>query len=374
MSPAVIHGLFRGRLGAFELDAELSIPPRGVTALYGPSGCGKTTILRCIAGLQRLPNARFSFEGVAWQDAKGALPPHRRPVGYVFQEASLFPHLDVSQNLLFGARRAPPSIHPTVGFDEAVSLLGLGPLLKRGPASLSGGERQRVSIGRALLSRPRLLLMDEPLSALDPAAKDEILPFLERLHDSLALPVVYVTHDMREVERLADTLILMKAGRIVASGPLQELQSDPALPLAFARDAAVMLEARVASYDRLYGLATLAVAGGEFLVLAQDQAAGTSARLRIAASDVSIATHPPATTSILNVLRARILSAREGGSHDMNVVLGLGEDGAGARLLSRISRKSWDQLGLSEGVPVHAQVKGAALAPPRRGPEANSIP
>ena len=264
-SPA-IRAEFRGTIGKFALDAGFTAPAKGVTALFGPSGCGKTTVLRCIAGLLRV-NGICEIDDEVWQDENGAfLPTYRRPLGYVFQEASLFQHLSVRRNLLFGApRRETPRGKGSIAFDEVVELLGVGRLLDRSPRNLSGGERQRVAIGRALLSGPKLLLMDEPLSALDRATKNEILPFLERLRDRLNLPVVYITHDIAEVERLADQIVLMDTGRVIASGPLEELQSDPSLPLAIARDAAVSLDGVVRASDRSYGLVTLDVRGGSLI-------------------------------------------------------------------------------------------------------------
>ena len=234
-----------------------------MTALFGPSGCGKTTVLRCIAGLLRI-NGVCEIDGEVWQDENGAfLPTHKRPLGYVFQEASLFQHLSVRRNLLFGApRKDRGNVKDAIVFDEVVELLGIERLLDRSPRNLSGGERQRVAIGRALLSQPKLLLMDEPLSALDRATKNEILPFLERLRDRLDLPVVYITHDIAEVERLADQMVLMEKGRVIGFGPLEELQSDPSLPLAAARDAAVSLDGIVQASDEAYGLVTLKVRGG----------------------------------------------------------------------------------------------------------------
>ncbi len=206
-----VEAHFSGRIGGFALDVGFAAPETGVTALFGPSGCGKTTVLRCIAGLERLEYGHFSLSATeVWQDGFRFLPPHRRAVGYVFQEASLFPHLSVTANLRFGQKRAADR---GIVFDEVVTLLGLSRLLGRVPARLSGGERQRVAIGRALLSQPRLLLMDEPLSALDRISKDEILPYLERLYDALSIPVIYVSHDLAEVERLADHLVLLSAGR-----------------------------------------------------------------------------------------------------------------------------------------------------------------
>jgi molybdate transport system ATP-binding protein len=355
----VITASLRETRGAFNLDARFEAPGRGVTAIFGPSGSGKTTVLRCIAGLHRAAQGHVAVCGEVWQDARSFRPVHRRPIGYVFQEASLFPHLSVRGNLLFGARAALGE--PLLGEAEVVALLGLEPLLARAPLTLSGGERQRVAIGRALLSRPRLLLMDEPLSALDRAAREEILPFLEQLHERLSLPVLYVTHDMREVERLADHIILMDQGRVLAAGPLAQMQSDPALPLMGAREAAVSLEVEVAAYDAAYGLASLAAPGGMFLAPARNLRVGERRRLRILAGDVSLALAAPIGSTIVNILPARIVDAREGPDHQMTVVLGLGTEGVGAHLLARVTRRSWDQLALAPGLVVHAQVKGAAL-------------
>ena len=223
-APHAIRAEFRGTIGKFALDAGFTAPAKGVTALFGPSGCGKTTVLRCIAGLLRVDGV-CEIDGEMWQDENGAfLPTHKRPLGYVFQEASLFQHLSVRRNLLFGApRKDGGRANEAIAFDEVVELLGVERLLDRSPRNLSGGERQRVAIGRALLSQPKLLLMDEPLSALDRATKNEILPFLERLRDRLNLPVVYITHDIAEVERLADQMVLMEKGRVIGAGALEEL-------------------------------------------------------------------------------------------------------------------------------------------------------
>jgi len=358
-----IDARFAGRLGAFAFDFALNAPPSGVTALYGPSGCGKTTLLRCIAGLNRVCDGYCRVNGELWQDgARLFTPTHRRALGYVFQEASLFPHLSVKANLGFGAPPAEGGSVPPIDWNEVVELCGLEPLLDRAPRDLSGGERQRVALGRALLSQPRLLLMDEPLSALDDAAKADILPFLERLRDRLSLPALYVTHDMTEVERLADHLALIDRGRVIAAGPLGQMQSDPALPLAAARGAAVTLTGKIAAVDESYGLTTVAVAGGAFVAPGALGPVGARRRLRILAGDVSLAPAPPGPSSILNVLPARVLSIRTVSANELVVVLGLGGDGAGDRILARVTRRSWERLGLSEGVSVHAQVKGVALS------------
>ncbi len=361
---AAIRAEFKGTIGKFSLDAGFTAPAKGVTAIFGPSGCGKTTVLRCVAGLLRVSDGLCEIVGDVWQDRDGSfLPTHRRPLGYVFQEASLFPHLTVRRNLMFGAPR--DNRGERVAFDEVVDLLGVTALLDRSPRNLSGGERQRVAIGRALLSQPKLLLMDEPLSALDRTTKNEILPFLERLRDRLSHPVVYITHDMSEVERLADQIVLMEKGRVLAAGPLADLQSDPSLPLAMARDAAVSLDGVVEAYDANYGLVTVVARGGRFVVPAPRATIGERRRMRVIAGDVSLARKPPGPSSILNVLPARIVSVKPVDSNESVVVIALGLDGDGARLLSRLTRKSWDLLGLSEGAAIYAQVKAVALAPGR---------
>jgi molybdate transport system ATP-binding protein len=361
-----IRAEFRGAIGKFALDAGFTAPAKGVTALFGPSGCGKTTVLRCIAGLLRI-NGVCEIDGEVWQDQNGAfLPTHKRPLGYVFQEASLFQHLSVRRNLLFGApRRDSSGTKGAIVFDEVVELLGITRLLDRSPRNLSGGERQRVAIGRALLSQPKLLLMDEPLSALDRATKNEILPFLERLRDHLNLPVVYITHDIAEVERLADQMVLMDKGHVIGAGPLEDLQSDPSLPLAAARDAAVSFEGVVQSCEEAYGLVTLKLRGGVLTAPAPPAPVGERRRIRVIASDVSLTREAPGKSSILNVLPARIVSMKPLDTNEVVVVVALGEDGSGARLLSRMMRKSWGELGLAEDVNVYAQVKAVALAPGR---------
>lgn len=356
-------------LGQFVLDAAFTLPARGVIALFGPSGCGKTTVLRCLAGLTRVGRGRCVVDGDVWQDGKTFRPPHRRDIGYVFQEASLFPHLSVRGNLLYGAPRrmeAASGNIPAFAFDDVVALLGLAPFLDRAPRHLSGGERQRVAIGRALLSRPRLLLMDEPLSALDRPTREDILPFIERLHESFAIPVVYVSHDMTEVERLADSLVLMKGGRVLAAGPLHALQSDPALPLAASRDAAVSLDADVVDLDQAYGLATLAVGSARFFAPALGTAVGQRRRVSIAAGDVSLSRRPQRDSTILNSLPVRIVTATRVADHEILAVLSTGAEPTSPRLLARVTRRSWELLKFVEGDTVHAQIKSVALVPFRR--------
>ncbi len=344
------------RPGGFSLEAEFEAPGRGVTALFGVSGSGKTTVLRCFAGLERA-EGRCRVNGEAWQDSKLFMPTHRRPIGYVFQEASLFPHLSVRANLEFGWQRVEPADR-RIHFDEAVELLGIGLLLERSPGRLSGGERQRVAIARALLSAPRLLLMDEPLSALDHASKQAILPYLERLHDELAIPVLYVSHDPDEVARLADHMVLMEGGRVRAAGPVTELMTQLDLPLARFDDASAVLEGEVTGHDDTFHLTWIGMHGGRIAVPREDLPVGRRARVQIHARDVSIALAPHHDTSILNILAACVVDTQETSKAQMLVRLALDD---GQTLLARITRRSGVALGLREGMGVYAQVKSVAL-------------
>ena len=344
-------------LGDFELDACFDAPSAGVTALFGASGCGKSTLLRCIAGLEKARGS-LRVNDQVWQHERMFLPTHRRALGYVFQEASLFPHLSVRANLEYGYRRIPPSerrMHP----DQVAEWLGLQPLLDRtDPARLSGGERQRVAIGRALLTSPRLLLMDEPLSALDNASRQEIMCCLERLHRELEVPVIYVSHTLDEVARLADHLLLMERGKIVACGDPIDMLSRLDLPLASFDDAGAAIEAVVVAQDEAYQLTRLAFPGGALQVGRIDLPQGARVRVRVRARDVSIATAMPLQTSICNIFDARILDIRDEGGDSVNVRLAVGETGV---LISRITRRSRDLLALSVGMSVYAQVKSVAL-------------
>ncbi|MDJ0511951.1 MAG: molybdenum ABC transporter ATP-binding protein [Methyloceanibacter sp.] len=357
----MIEARFSGELGSFKLDADFTAPSRGVTALFGPSGCGKTSVLRCIAGLTRMAGGRLVIDGEVWQEGRRFVPVHRRALGYVFQEASLFPHLSVRENLEFGQKRAKRGSH-TIDFDDVVDLLAIAPLFDRPTAHLSGGERQRVAIGRALLSQPRLLLMDEPVSALDSLGREEILPYLEQLHRTLSIPVLYVSHNIEEIERLADTLVLMRRGTVRAAGPIAELLADPDLPMVRMPEPVAVLDGTVKEYDPGYGLAKVDVPGGTLLVAGDLGPTGTVRRLRIGASDVSLSREASTDTTILNALPVRIDSVAPAGETQMTVRLKLGADGRGAPLLSRVSRLSWDRLGFASGETVMAQIKAVALA------------
>jgi len=344
--------------GAFRLDVDLDLPQRGISALFGHSGSGKTTILRAIAGLERAPGGYVALGGEVWQDdARGVfVPVHRRALGYVFQEASLFPHLSVRANLEFGRKRVPAHERR---FDLApvTELLGIVSLLERRPDGLSGGERQRVAIARALLASPRLLLMDEPLAALDLRRKLEILPYLERMHAELAIPIVYVSHAPDEVARLADHLVLLDDGKLVASGPLTETLARVDLPPSFADDAGVVLDTLLAGHEE-DALSRLEFAGGALFVGRRREAIGTHLRCRIHARDVSLALAQPQGTSIVNRLPAVVtaVAATETPGHVL-VQLRIGS----SPLLARITARSRRELGIEPGLRLWAQIKGVAL-------------
>ena len=345
------------QLESFVLDAAFNAPVSGVTALFGPSGSGKTTLLRCIAGLER-GIGMLQINGEVWQDEQLFVPAHKRPLGYVFQEVSLFPHLSVRANLEYGYKRIFPS-ERRVQLEPVVEWLGLSRLIERNdPAKLSGGERQRVAIGRALLTSPRLLLMDEPLSALDAASKQDILPYLERLHGELDIPMLYVSHALDEVARLADHLVLLQQGRVIASGTLNETLSRLDLPTAHLDDAGAVIEAVITIHDEAYHLTRLDFSGGTLWVGRLNQPPGSRVRARVLARDVSIATAMPHSSSITNILHARITDICDEGPDKVNVRLAVGDSHV---LLSRITRRSRDLLGLSVGMDVFVQVKSVAL-------------
>ena len=356
-----IEAAFAGTLGSFRLDVAFRIPGAGVTAVFGPSGSGKTTILRCIAGLQRLAG-RFLIGGETWQDdGRGAFrAPHERRIGYVFQEASLFPHLPVRGNLLYGARRA--GVAPALSFDAVVEMLRLGPLLERAPAALSGGERQRVAVGRALLSQPRLLLMDEPLSALDQGAREEIISCFEVLHRELSIPMLYVSHDLAEVARLADHLVVVAGGAKLADGPVGEILERLDLhPTAERFEAGVVLDARVAAHDRRYHLSRLRHHRQVITVPLVEAEVGETVRLRIRARDVALATRRPRAISIRNVLPGRVTEVREQpGTAYAEALVDIG----GGRLRARVTREAAADLRLRAGTRVYALVKSISFEHP----------
>jgi len=347
-----------GRAG-FMLDAAFTAPKGQVTALFGPSGCGKSSILAAIAGLLRPDAGRVTLDGVALLDTTQgiALPPEARRCGVVFQEARLFPHLSVETNLRYGLRRAPRNASGP-GFEEVAALLGLDALLARRPAGLSGGERQRVALGRALLSRPHLLLLDEPLAALDAARRAEVLPFLARLRDAARVPMIYVTHALDEVDALADRLVLLEAGRVLAEGAVAELAARTDLPLALRRDAGVLIPCILAAHDEARGLSRLEFDGGALLVPLRAGPIGQHIRIRLRARDVAVATAAPLGLSLQNVLPATLLEIGPTGSpQEVFLRLAVGP----TVLLARITRDSVAQLGLAPGQAVFALAKAVAF-------------
>jgi molybdate transport system ATP-binding protein len=335
---------------AFTLDVDLHVPGRGVTALYGHSGSGKTTCLRCIAGLER--PGQDSAKGIF-------VPPHKRALGYVFQEASLFPHLSVLANLQFGLKRIARS-QRRVDMAQATELLGIGHLLERHPQHLSGGERQRIGIARALLTSPKLLLMDEPLAALDSQRKSEILPYLQRLHDELDIPVLYVSHAQDEVARLADHLVLLSDGKALASGPIGETLARLDLPMAMGDDAGVIIEGLVSDYDADYQLITLQLPDTRLTIRVTHapMKVGQALRCKVQARDISLTLQNSEISSILNRLPVTVLS-EQSADNQAHVLIRL--DAGGTPLLARITRFSRDQLGIHPGQQLWAQIKAIAV-------------
>jgi molybdate transport system ATP-binding protein len=346
------------RLGAFELNIHFR-SGRGLTALFGRSGAGKTSIINAIAGMIRPERGRIVVDGSVLIDTERGIrvPAHRRRVGYVFQEDRLFPHLTVRQNLLFGRWFAIGST-PAARLDDVVDLLGIGALLDRRPARLSGGEKQRVAIGRALLAGPRLLLMDEPLASLDAQRKDEILPYIERLRDQAGVPIVYVSHAVAEVTRLATTIVLISDGRVRAVGPLQEVMGRAELyPMAGRFEAGAVLAVRVAAHDARWGLTELVGAFGKLTVPRLPTPVGASLRVRIRARDVILAASPPTGISALNVLAGRVEVVVPIEDAALEVQLRLGDE----RLLARVTRRSGATLGLAPGREIFAVIKTVAI-------------
>jgi molybdate transport system ATP-binding protein len=346
------------RLGAFELDIHFC-SGSGLTALFGRSGAGKTSLVNAIAGLVRPDRGRIVVDGVVLLDTERGIraPAHRRRVGYVFQESRLFPHLTVRQNLLFG-RWFARGFAPAGPLDDVVDLLGIGTLLDRRPGRLSGGEKQRVAIGRALLAGPRLLLMDEPLASLDARRKDEILPYIERLRDQASVPIVYVSHSVAEVTRLASTVVLISAGRVGAVGPLQEVMGRAELyPMTGRFEAGAVLAVRVAAHDARWGLTELAGAFGTLTVPRLPAPVGAALRVRIRARDVILAATPPTGISALNVLAGRVEAVVPIEEAALEVQLRLGDE----RLLARVTRRSGATLGLVPGREVFALIKTVAI-------------
>jgi len=360
--------------GKFKLDASFTVPSTGITAIFGPSGCGKTTLLRTLAGLEAKSEGELKIGDQYWQNKNYNLPTHQRALGYVFQEPSLFPHLSVKQNLAYGLKRTPRE-KQHIKFDEVVELLGVSSWLKRSPIKLSGGERQRVAIARALLTSPELLLMDEPMAALDLQSKAEIFPFLERLHASLKIPVFYVSHSPEEVARLADFMLLMDNGKVQLQGPLEETLSQIDSPLAQRDDAFSVLNCTVKEAEAPFHITELSFGANvddkfdtnfhstdtdkeTIRIPRTNTTNGQKVRLRIQARDVSLCLDKPQHTSILNVLPAKVMALSPANKKGQRLVkLNI----VGTSVLARLSEYSCEHLQLSPGKSVFAQIKAMAL-------------
>ncbi len=347
------------RRGAFRLAAKFEAATPGVIALFGHSGCGKTTLVNLLAGLIDDATGRIELDGETWFDsARGiAVKVERRRIGYVFQDARLFPHYTVRGNLLYGAPRDTPAAST---FDDVVQLLGLAALLERRPGKLSGGEKQRVALGRALLARPRLLLFDEPLASLDASRREEVLPYLEQLRDHYSIPMVYVSHQLDEVLRLATQLVVLDAGNVVAAGDLASVSLQPALRNIVGSDAiGAVVEGHVDAIDVEAGLATVALgAGGILKVGARGLVAGQRLRLQLLARDLILALEEPRNISVRNHLRGTVRSITADGGADLVEV-----DVADARLLARITSASTRELQLAPGLPLWVLVKAVSVSP-----------
>lgn len=339
-------------LGDFTLDAAFEAPA-GVTAIFGRSGSGKTSVVSAVAGLLRPDTGRIGVGGTVLFDIDRQInqPVHARRVGYVFQDARLFPHMSVLKNLHYGG---------AYDADRIIAVLGLEDLLQRMPAGLSGGEKQRVALGRALMCDPQILLMDEPLAALDATRKAEILPYIERLRDEVQMPILYVSHDMSEVARLATTLVVLEGGRVAVAGPLGQVLSDPAaIPLIGVRDAGAVIETKVAGRLLDDGLTELAFSGGRLILPGMLGKLGDKVRLRIPAQDVILATEQPSGVSALNVLPVTITSVTDGRGPGVAVGLMAGN----ASLLARVTRRSAGRMGLQTGQQIYAIIKATAVGP-----------
>jgi len=353
MSLAVHFSLQRNN---FRLDVNLDLPTHGVTAIFGPSGSGKTTLLRVIAGLEQIPGARVVFNQHTWQDGPQFMPVHQRPIGYVFQQLGLFPHLDVQANLDYGLSRVAPEKR-RIALDDAIDLLDIGDLLHRSVTTLSGGEQQRVAIARTLGVSPGILLMDEPLSSLDQKLKLEILPYLENLHRNLNIPILYVSHATDEVARLADNLVILRKGEILGSGAIQDMLTRLDLPLSHRSDAESLLEGKVSRIDHEYSLTELHVGGNIFTVTGTALKPDSTVRLRIAAHDVSLALEKQAGTSIQNIFPVTVEEMTDENESQMLIKLSLGK----YPLLARVTRKAVNDLAITRGRPLFAQIKSVAV-------------
>ncbi len=347
------------RWKGFKLRAQLDAPTPGVLALFGRSGCGKTTLINIVSGLLQPDEGRVELDGVVLTDTRERVrvPVERRRIGYVFQDARLFPHLGVLANLRYGLRRAPKEGR-SIGFDEVLALLGLEHLLERRPYQLSGGERQRVALGRALLSQPRLLLLDEPLAALDAARREEVLPYLETLRDKLSIPMVFVSHHLEEVLRLATRVALMEAGEIVASGTLSDISIRPELRAIVGPEAVgAVFEGFITGVDPAHGMADVQIGRGTLHVSVPDARMNARMRIQLLARDIILATEPPRGLSVRNALEGVITELSEDVGEALLVKVDIG---AGAAVLARVTRHATEALGLRAGLSIWVLVKAVS--------------
>ncbi|MDC1418023.1 molybdenum ABC transporter ATP-binding protein [Candidatus Thioglobus sp.] len=343
------------QLDSFILDANFSIPDKGVTVIFGPSGSGKTSLLRALAGLEKTHNGFLKIGDSIWQDSESFVFTHKRQIGYVFQDTSLFEHLNVQGNLDYGIKRSSNIEKEFI--DSILNLLDIKTLLNRSTSQLSGGEKQRVAIARALLIKPKILLMDEPLSALDIKRKEEILPYLDALHNDLDIPIIYVTHSPDEASRLADYLLLLDHGKVIGSGPINNMLTRFDLPMSHGREATSLIEAKVISREKEFNLMHLDFPGGEFLVPDNKLPIGSNVRLRVSARDVSLTREKQIDTSILNIFPAIVHEMSPEGKAQIMVRLKIKE----ITLLTLITKKSAKILDLKNGSKVFAQVKSVAI-------------
>jgi molybdate transport system ATP-binding protein len=355
------------RRARFALDLDFALPSRGCTVLFGSSGSGKTTCLRILAGLEPEATGCVHMVGDVWMDTDQRIfvHPHHRSVGYVFQEANLFEHISVRDNLLYGFKRTPKN-ERRHDWKDGLDLLGIGHLLEAMPPDLSGGERQRVAIARALATSPRVLLMDEPMAALDTARKKELLPWLEQLHEKLDIPLIYVTHSLEETIRLADHVVVLDEGKVIGQGPTTKLLTRTDLPLAHDDAAASIIESTMAEHHDELVMCRLEFPGGQFWLpqaRTNPPPLGARLRIRVHARDVSLSLVRPEHTSILNVLPALVTDVSDDGPGQVLVglMVGSGSGEATSRLLARISRLSCERLNIVPGISVYAQIKGVAM-------------
>jgi molybdate transport system ATP-binding protein len=350
-------GYDQSAINSFELDIDIDIPGQGITAIFGESGSGKTSLLRCIAGLENNAFGCLNVNGELWQNASVFVPTHKRSLGYVFQEASLFEHLTSMGNLCYAIKRNNQTANPEL-LEQVVSVMGIEGILEQFPQQLSGGERQRVAIARALLSEPKLLLMDEPLASLDTARKLEILPYLERLRSSFNIPILYVSHAVDEIVRLADNVVIMRQGKVIAQGGITELFSRADLPLGVSNEVGAILECKVLERDKQWHLMRVAFDGGELWLPNVESKQSNTQRIRVLASDVSLTLTPHADSSILNVLSGQVAEIINDKDPAMSLIrLKVGK----SYLLARLTHKSLQHLALTLGKSICIQIKSAAI-------------